>query len=49
MPNYFYISPSVDYTASADDADYIKINYTISNTAGANENASYTIICLNGR
>ena len=48
IPDYFYITPTIDYTASADDPDYIKINYTISNTAGANEGASYTIICYNG-
>ena len=48
MPDYFHIAPVVDYTASADDPNYVKINYTISNNDNTNEGASYTIICYNG-
>lgn len=46
--DYFYITPSVDYTASADNPNYVKINYTIDNNNHANENATYTVVLYNG-
>jgi len=48
MPDYFSINPTIDYTASAENPDYVKINYTISNINNANEGLPYTIVLYNG-
>lgn len=46
--DYFSINPTVDYTASIDNPNRVKINYTITNSENRTEDAKYTIILYNG-
>jgi hypothetical protein len=48
IPDYFHLNTSVDYTSSTDYPDYVKINYTITNDGGGNEDVTYNIVLYNG-